>query len=380
MHDKKYTDMPTIIDPNSKRRKSLKAFLFLSIILTITGFSCLNAQKPHLLLTHPTVFNIKSIAYLMENDILELPEGTKITGVYYAYEKYDYQKTRNYLAENDLERFHIQKLTDSIPEEKIFTSNALSDDFKALFQKSDGIMFFGGADMPPSIYGEKTHLLTSIYDPQRHFFEVSFLAHLLGNHNKGSLDALLNQRKDYVIYGFCLGMQTMNVAAGGTLIQDIPLEKYNLHTKEAVAALPRNKQHRNYQQRITNYENLLSGNFHQIRIKSKDIAGSPFQKTKPRVLSNHHQAVDKLGADFNIAAYSTDKKIPEAFIHKKFPNVLGVQFHPEPKYIYQKSKKFRYSLDSAKTSGPEILNKSGSMKFHHAFWDNFTEKFERAVK
>ncbi len=55
-------------------------------------------------------------------------------------------------------------------------------------------------------------------DPGRHFFEVSFLFHLLGGSRNESFKPLLDENPGYMVTGFCLGMQSMNVATGGILI------------------------------------------------------------------------------------------------------------------------------------------------------------------
>ncbi len=96
---------------------------------------------------------------------------------------------------------------------------ALGDDYRKIFEHSEGTVFFGGPDLPPEVYNEKTSLHTSIYDPYRHYFELSFLFHLLGGYQAEKFEPLLKEDPDYLIYGFCLGMQTMNVATGGTMMQ-----------------------------------------------------------------------------------------------------------------------------------------------------------------
>lgn len=336
------------------------------------------AQQTTLVMIHPTESNVKSVAYLLEEEMIDIPD-IEIIGAYYAYENYDYSQTRDLIKDEGLTQFSLQVLADSIPENAIFRENSLTEGFRALFEQSDGMLFFGGPDMPPSIYGEKTHLLTSIYDPQRHFFEVSFLAHLLGTTRNPDMKAFLNENPEYVVYGFCLGMQTMNVAAGGTLIQDIPLEVYGISFKEDVLDLSPDNRHRNYQKRITYYDHLLSGNFHRVTIQSEAIAGKSYVNATPKVLSNHHQAVEKQGKSLKTAALSEDEKITEALVHSQFPHVLGVQFHPEPGYIYQQTQRFKYRLQDAFTSGPEILQETESMEFHRAFWKHFARKLQKAA-
>lgn len=349
------------------------------ICLIPTLINPARAQQPQLLMLHPTVANVNSIHWLIENDMISLP-NLKITGVYYAFEAYDYSQTRQLIAEKNMKKFRLVELTDSIKEEEVYTKNALSDDFHSLFKQSSGILFFGGPDLPPSLYNEKTHLLTSIYDPQRHFMEVSFAAHLLGTSRNQALKPLLKARPDFVVYGFCLGMQTLNVAAGGTMIQDIPLEIYNIKHKEDAAGQAPDNRHRNYNKRINYYDHLLSGYFHRVKILHADVAGQKMLELTPRVLSNHHQAVENYGKGLQKAGESMDGKITEALMHQDFPHVLGVQFHPEPKYIYQDEVTFYYQLGGEKLSGPDILNEDKSMDFHKAFWQHFSQNLQKAAQ
>ncbi len=67
-------------------------------------------------------------------------------------------------------------------------------------------------------------LLTRLTDPYRHYFEASFLFHLLGGSQNIDYTPFLEVNKEYTVYAICLGIQTMNIAAGGTMTQDIPSE------------------------------------------------------------------------------------------------------------------------------------------------------------
>src|SRR5690606_40614006 len=69
--------------------------------------------------------------------------------------------------------------------------------------------------IPPGVYGEE-NTLSVITDPQRHYFETTFLFQLLGGFWNEDFKPFLNEKPKYMVTGFCLGMQTMNVATGGT--------------------------------------------------------------------------------------------------------------------------------------------------------------------
>ncbi|MEA3316985.1 MAG: gamma-glutamyl-gamma-aminobutyrate hydrolase family protein, partial [Bacteroidota bacterium] len=247
--------------------------------------------------------------------------------------------------------------------------------FKKLFDNSEGIIFFGGPDLPPITYKENKHLLTNVSDRYRHYFELSFIFHLLDNEENKNYTALLEDKPNYVIYGFCLGMQTMNIATGGKMCQDIPSKIYNSIYAQDIVNLEINKQHRNYYKSILQDPNYFNGNFHKINIIENKFTNTNLTKDfTPTVYSNHHQAVSKTGKGFYVIARSLDEEIIEAVAHKKYPNVLGVQFHPEGKYLYNNEKHKQKPKDNP-TSGKEILQKNNSYQFHLDFWMKFNNLF-----
>ncbi|MFP4619834.1 MAG: gamma-glutamyl-gamma-aminobutyrate hydrolase family protein [Bacteroidales bacterium] len=336
-----------------------------------------NDSPDNLVLTHPTVSNLKKIAHLVDKNLINL-ENYTIIGIYHEDEQYEYESSRNYVDTASLSglNIYLHGFSDTIHPELLYKQNSLTDDFRKIFTHSRGVIFFGGPDLPPEVYDEKTSLHTSVYDPYRHYFELSFLFHLLGGYQNDDLEPLLSKYPDYLIYGFCLGMQTMNVAAGGTLIQDIPVEVYNLHFVEDVLKLDPDRLHRNYYNRLSMEDDLLSGHFHRIHFKSAEFFnGLDLDNTTPSVYSNHHQAVKNLGKGFQVKATSIDGEIVEMIQHKKYGNVIGVQFHPEAPFLYDAEEKFRLTPDdSVSFTGPQILQETHSMEFHRKFWENFQQR------
>ncbi|MGM0498182.1 MAG: gamma-glutamyl-gamma-aminobutyrate hydrolase family protein [Bacteroidota bacterium] len=160
-----------------------------------------------LVLTHPTVSNLKTFATLVEEGLVDLPDY-RFVGVFYDKERYDFSETKKFLdtASTLPVDFSLHRIEDTLSKNELFTNNSLTDDFEKIFNNSEGIIFFGGPDLPPSTYKEKTNLLTSIYDPHRHYFELSFLFHLIGGKQNTEYNSLLSQNSSYLIYGFCLGM------------------------------------------------------------------------------------------------------------------------------------------------------------------------------
>lgn len=331
----------------------------------------------HLLLSHPTIYNLKVMVNLLEQDLIEL-QGYRLVGVYHHQERYDYGRSKAFIdtLNYDGPKIFLKEIGDSISPQMLYRDNPLTDDFRILFRQSQGVVFFGGPDMPPEVYGEKTHLLTSVYDPYRHYFELSFLYHLLGGSQKEDDQGLVGQRPDYLIYGFCLGMQTMNVATGGSLVQDIPSEIYGLDHVEEILTLDRDRLHRNYNNRLSMDVDLLSGHFHRVHFTSDALSERwGTEDFHPLVYSNHHQAVDEVGKGFKVTATSMDGKIIEGLQHEEYEHVLGVQFHPEALFLYDSAATYRMApADRVSFTGPGMLKKARSMEFHRRFWRDFNRR------
>jgi putative glutamine amidotransferase len=351
--------------------------IFFYVLLSSSVFSQSQGNqedKGTLLLMHPTISTISSINYLIESGIFPVKE-LKLKGVYFEDEAYDYSFSEQYIKEHNL-AMTLQEVDLSLQSDKLFCKNSCSSVFVELFNESEGVIFFGGPDIPPSIYGEKTSTLTVITDPYRHYFEASFLFHLLGGSQNPGFVPLLEKNPNYMIVGICLGMQTMNVATGGTLIQDIPLEVYNKKYVEEILSLPSDKQHRNYETDIEDSLDLFHGNLHGI----KAVADSWLVKeglVKPEqfpvVVSSHHQAAEKIGKGMRVVATSMDGKIIESIDHEKYPNVFGFQFHPEVGDLYNYDNFFQIRSSSKAVSLRSLIDGENGYEFHRALWKNFAE-------
>ncbi len=92
------------------------------------------------------------------------------------------------------------------------------------------------------------------------------------------------------------------------------------------------------------------------------------------VYSNHHQAIEKLGKNLKAIATSVDGKIIEAIVHNNYPNVLGMQFHPEGTYLHDPEIKYRKNSNDELKSGKQILMDNKSYQFHLELWKTFSEK------
>jgi putative glutamine amidotransferase len=156
----------------------------------------------------------------------------------------------------------------------------------------DGIVFAGGEDVDPTLYGEKPHPTVKV-NADRDRSEMA------------QADSALQQQLP--ILGICRGSQLLNVRLGGSLVQDIP--------SQVTGALPHK-----------------AGSFHAVIVQPGTRLAQTVSLHKLTVNSYHHQAVKKLADGLQINARSDDGVIEgwEAKPGGPIPSfVTGVQFHPE---------------------------------------------------
>lgn len=151
----------------------------------------------------------------------------------------------------------------------------------------DGLLLTGGGDVDPARYGQPNEG-SMTPDPDRDRTELALV------------NAYLDAGKP--ILGICRGCQILNVALGGTLVQDLG-EHLNL-----------------FHRRIT------ADKVHPIRAQEGSLLHTLYGAALP-VNSAHHQAVDAPGAGVVITAHS-ESGVAESIELPGRP-VLGVQFHPE---------------------------------------------------
>jgi len=151
----------------------------------------------------------------------------------------------------------------------------------------DGLLLPGGADIPPSEYGEDPHPTVRELDEDRYRFERA-------------LSRAWLERTDKPLLGICLGNQWLNVAGGGSLVQDIPSE-YGVDHREG----------------------------HSISIEPDSRLAGILGATELEVNSNHHQAVKKVGEGLRVVARCPDGVVEATEVAGGDRFVVGVQWHPE---------------------------------------------------
>lgn len=161
-----------------------------------------------------------------------------------------------------------------------------------------GVMLTGGGDVDPSLYGEAPHASYEAAEPGRDAFEIALA--------KAAVEA------DLPLLAICRGMQVLNVAMGGTLIQDIPSEvagALNHSIREP-------RFHIAHEIWVTKDSRLWS-------IMADKLDGESLQ-----VNSRHHQAVKRVAPGFEVSATAPDGVI-EAIERPASRFCLAVQWHPE---------------------------------------------------
>jgi putative glutamine amidotransferase len=162
-----------------------------------------------------------------------------------------------------------------------------------------GLLLTGGGDVDPARYGETILGAVAGVEPERDEFEIA-LVH-------AAADAKLP------VFGICRGMQVLNVALGGTLIQDIDTELPG--SLEHSVPTP----HHALAHEVWITRGSLLWNLMQEKLSEGDAC---------QVNSRHHQAVKKPACSFEVTATAPDGVI-EAIECGTGAFCLGVQWHPE---------------------------------------------------
>lgn len=169
----------------------------------------------------------------------------------------------------------------------------------------DAVVLAPGRDIEPGRYGQEPHALLAATEPQRDAFELALVASALSH--------------GLPILGMCRGVQVLNVALGGTLVQDVSLvaaghpsdpgwARWKEVEAASVAGLPVPPHPR-----------------HEISIEPASVLAGALGTTSIEVSSFHHQAIDRVGSGLEVVAWSTVDGLPEAVELPGRP-VLAVQW------------------------------------------------------
>ncbi|MHB1222954.1 MAG: gamma-glutamyl-gamma-aminobutyrate hydrolase family protein [Gemmatimonadaceae bacterium] len=165
----------------------------------------------------------------------------------------------------------------------------------ALVARADGIVLVGGEDVDPARYGAARHPRTEASAPARDAMELALVQAA-----RGARVPLL---------AICRGLQVLNVALGGTLVQDIPSERAG-----AVGHHP---------------PGARDARSHNVRVAADSRLSRLLQADSLPVNSLHHQAVDRLGRGLRAVAHADDGILEAAEATDPRWWAIGVQWHPE---------------------------------------------------
>jgi putative glutamine amidotransferase len=162
----------------------------------------------------------------------------------------------------------------------------------AMLEGLDGLLLSGGGDIEPRRYGGEMTPEVDGVDPARDEWELALVRRAV--------------ERGVPVLGICRGAQIINVAAGGTLVPDLPAISDQVH-----------RERDRYDEDIHAVEILVGSRL--AWAMGRDHAG---------VNTLHHQAVDQVGLGLRAVAWSPDGVI-EAVEGVAHARLLGVQWHPE---------------------------------------------------
>jgi putative glutamine amidotransferase len=156
----------------------------------------------------------------------------------------------------------------------------------------DGIVFSGGSDLDPAHYGEEAHPETFGIHEERDRAELELM--------KAALD------RDMPVLGICRGIQVLNVARGGNLIQHLPeIVGHEGHKHDPPGAFID----------------------HDVEIDPDTTLAQILGDRHP-VKSHHHQGLDAVGEGLRVSAHAEDGSI-EGVEDPEHRFAVGVLWHPE---------------------------------------------------
>jgi putative glutamine amidotransferase len=175
----------------------------------------------------------------------------------------------------------------------------VSESPRKVLDEIDGVLLTGGGDVDPVLYGEDRDPTVEDAEPGRDEFEIDLVRRAMS--------------ADVPVLGICRGSQVLNVAAGGSLVQDIPSA-----VRSDLAHTLREPKHA-----IAHAISITPGSHLQQALGPTIDAANTC-----RVNSRHHQSVGRLGQGLVTSAVADDGVI-EGIERADASFCLGVQWHPE---------------------------------------------------
>ena len=167
---------------------------------------------------------------------------------------------------------------------------------RAILRHIDGLLLSGGGDILPALFGEQDNGLLWLVDERRDRTELALARWALA--------------EKLPLLAICRGIQVLNVATGGTLVQDIPTQVPDALSHSIIAGRPK------------------SSVAHTVEVAAGSRLATLVGAGELGVNSAHHQAVKDVGAGLVVTARAPDGVI-EGLEIPDHPFCVGVQWHPE---------------------------------------------------
>lgn len=170
---------------------------------------------------------------------------------------------------------------------------------EAMNREYDGVLFCGGEDVDPELYGERRRYDFVHVERGRDEFELALLDRAIENR--------------LPILGICRGIQLINVKFGGTLYQDLKTDPRIAEELKADHKQPGDR----------------STATHGVTVTEPDSEIAHVLAGSCRVNSLHHQAIKHIGHGLKKTAYSEDGLVEAVEAADTYPYLVAVQWHPE---------------------------------------------------
>jgi len=168
------------------------------------------------------------------------------------------------------------------------------DSIEPLLDGLCGLCLSGGPDLHPGVYGQQPHAALGPTEPHLDIFEVALLR--------------AAEARQLPVLAICRGLQVLNVARGGTLVQDLPSQWPSelVHRQLAPGRVPT----------------------HDVTLEPGSLVADALGALQTRVNSFHHQAVDVLGNGLRAVGWASDGVV-EAVVATDRAFTVAVQWHAE---------------------------------------------------
>jgi gamma-glutamyl-gamma-aminobutyrate hydrolase PuuD len=188
----------------------------------------------------------------------------------------------------------------------------------------DALVLTGGGDVDPALYKSAQHAKTGDIDRARDDLEID----------------LVRRVKEIGIPTLCVcrGMQVLNVALAGTLIQHLP---------DRVGG------------DVAHVGAKGKDGLHKVNVEESSHLSRILGTTETTPASSHHQALDRVAKGLRVVARSPDDGVVEAVEAEDHPWLIGVQWHPERSSDPCQQKLFD---DLVRVAGEARANKTGSSR------------------